>query len=436
MINAFHNEAGVTFPQGFTAAGVKAGIKKSGNLDVAVIYTEKEAAVAGTFTQNAVAAAPVFASKAVVATGTAHAIVANAGCANACTGVQVSRANLGGADKGYGIIAGVSVNSGNANAATGEPGLRCAEKACALVAQVLNCDEQDVLVASTGVIGVPLPMDKLEAGVKDAVSKLSADGSSAASQAIMTTDTHPKTAALEIELGGKTVRFGVIAKGSGMIQPNMATMLCFITTDAAIDSKLLQKALSKVVATSFNMISIDGDMSTNDMVVVMANGAAGNAPIAEGSEDYAKFLETLDKLCKELAQEIADDGEGATKFLTVHVTGTKTFADAKTIAMSVAKSPLVKTAFFGADPNWGRVICAVGYAGVPMNPEDVVVKFGDIPVYAHGVGAEYDAEALAKVMEQHDITISIDMGQGEEEATVWTCDFSYEYVKINGEYHT
>ena len=403
MINAFRNEAGVTFPQGFTAAGVKAGIKKSGNLDVAVIYTEKEAAVAGTFTQNAVAAAPVFASKAVVATGTAHAIVANAGCANACTGEQ------------------------------GEKDAKATQE---IAAEALGCTPQDVVVASTGVIGVPLPMDKLEVGVKDAISKLSADGGNAASQAIMTTDTHPKTAALEIELGGKKVRFGVIAKGSGMIQPNMATMLCFITTDAAIDSKLLQKALSKVVATSFNMISIDGDMSTNDMAIVMANGAAGNAPIAEGSEDYAKFLEALDKLCKELAKEIADDGEGATKFLTVHVTGTKTFADAKTIAMSVAKSPLVKTAFFGADPNWGRVICAVGYAGVPMNPEDVVVKFGDVPVYAHGVGAEYDAEALAKVMEQHDITISIDMGQGEEEATVWTCDFSYEYVKINGEYHT
>ena len=252
----------------------------------------------------------------------------------------------------------------------------------------------------------------------------------------MTTDTHPKSAALEIEVGGKKVRFGVIAKGSGMIQPNMATMLCFITTDLAIDGKLLQKALSEIVETSFNMISIDGDMSTNDMVIVMANGAAGNAPITEENEDYAIVKEALDKLCKEFAKEIADDGEGATKFLTVHVTGTKTFADAKTIGMSVAKSPLVKTAFFGADPNWGRVICAVGYAGVPMDPEDVVVKFGDVPVYAHGVGAEHDAEALAKVMEQHDITISIDMGQGKEEATVWTCDFSYEYVKINGEYHT
>jgi glutamate N-acetyltransferase/amino-acid N-acetyltransferase len=327
MVNEFKNAAGVTFPQGFKAAGVKAGIKKSGNLDVAVIYTEKEAVVAGTFTQNAVAAAPVFASKAVVATGTAHAIVANAGCANACTGEQ------------------------------GEKDAKATQE---IAAKALGCDPLDVIVASTGVIGVTLPMDKMENGVKEAVSALSEDGSSAASQAIMTTDTHPKSAALEIEVGGKKVRFGVIAKGSGMIQPNMATMLCFITTDLAIDGKLLQKALSEIVETSFNMISIDGDMSTNDMVIVMANGAAGNAPITEENEDYAIVKEALDKLCKEFAKEIADDGEGATKFLTVHVTGTKTFADAKTIGMSVAKSPLVKTAFFGADPNWGRVICAVG----------------------------------------------------------------------------
>ncbi|WP_295634723.1 bifunctional glutamate N-acetyltransferase/amino-acid acetyltransferase ArgJ [uncultured Mitsuokella sp.] len=403
MVNEFANTAGVTFPQGFKAAGVKAGIKKSGNLDVAVIYTEKEAVVAGTFTQNAVAAAPVYASKAVVATGTAHAIVANAGCANACTGEQ---------------------------------GDKDAKKTQEIAAQALGCDPLDVIVASTGVIGVNLPMDKMEKGVNEAIKELSENGSSNASHAIMTTDTHPKTAALEITLGGKNVRFGVIAKGSGMIQPNMATMLCFITTDAAIDGKLAQKALSEVVNTSFNMISIDGDMSTNDMVIVMANGAAGNEKITTENEDYETFKAALDKLCKAVAQEIADDGEGATKFLTIHVTGTKSFADAKTIGMSVAKSPLVKTAFFGADPNWGRVICAVGYAGVPMNPQNVVVKFGDIPVYAHGVGAEHDAEALANVMAQHDITISIDMGEGEEEATVWTCDFSYEYVKINGEYHT
>ena len=403
MFSEDNAKKGVTFPQGFKAAGVKAGIKKSGNLDLAIIYTEKEAAVAGTFTQNAVAAAPVQVSKLVAKGGRAHAIVANAGCANACTGPQ---------------------------------GLKDAQEMASFAAGELGCKADEVIVGSTGVIGVLLPMDKLKAGIRQAAAGLTADGSVDAGNAIVTTDTYSKACATEVEIGGKKVRFGAIAKGSGMIQPNMATMLCFITTDLAIDGKLLQKALSEIVETSYNMISIDGDMSTNDMVIVMANGAAGNAPITEENEDYDIVKEALDKLCKEFAKEIADDGEGATKFLTVHVTGTKTFADAKTIGMSVAKSPLVKTAFFGADPNWGRVICAVGYAGVPMDPEDVVVKFGDVPVYAHGVGAEHDAEALAKVMEQHDITISIDMGQGEEEATVWTCDFSYEYVKINGEYHT
>lgn len=403
MFSEQNAKAGVTFPQGFKAAGIKAGIKKSGNLDVAVIYTEREAAVAGVFTQNAVAAAPVFASKKVVATGTAHAIAANAGCANACTGEQ------------------------------GEKDARAMQE---ITAAALGCTPEDVLVASTGVIGVNLPMDKMEAGLKAAVAALSTDGSASAGNAIITTDTYSKSCATEVMIGGKQVRFGAIAKGSGMIQPNMATMLAFITTDAAIDGKLLQKALSEVVEISFNMISIDGDMSTNDMAVVLANGAAGNAKITAEGADYEAFKATLAEICKGLSQRIASDGEGATKFLTVHVTGTKSFADAKTIAMSVAKSPLVKTAFFGEDPNWGRVICAVGYAGVPMNPETTVVKFGGIPVYAHGVGADYDEAALKRVMGEHDIVVDIDMGMGTQEATVWTCDFSYEYVKINGEYHT
>ena len=403
MFEEAEAKAGVTFPQGFKAAGVQAGIKKSGNLDVAVIYTEKEAVVAGTFTQNAVAAAPVYASKRVVATGTAHAIAANAGCANACTGEQ-----------------------GDKDAAAMQE----------ITAVALGCQPDDVIVASTGVIGVPLPMDKMEHGLKKAVSELSADGSENAGNAIITTDTYSKAGSTEITLGGKKVRFGFIAKGSGMIQPNMATMLCFITTDAAIAQPLLQKALSEVVNVTFNMISVDGDMSTNDMVVVLANGAAGNAPITSENADYETVKATLLELCTGIAQRIAADGEGATKFLTVHVTGTKTYADAKTIAFSVAKSPLVKTAFFGEDPNWGRVICAVGYAGVPMNPQTTVVKFGGIPVYAHGVGAACDEEALRQVMAEHDIVIDIDMGAGSEEATVWTCDFSYEYVKINGEYHT
>ena len=396
-------KAGVTFPKGFKAAGVKAGIKKSGNLDVAVIYTEQEAAVAGTFTQNAVAAAPVYVSKEVVKSGSAHAVVANAGCANACTG---------------------------------ETGMANARKMAAAAAGELGCQADDVIVASTGVIGVNLPMDKMEAGIRKAVSELTEDGSVNAGNAIITTDTYSKACATEVTIGGKAVRFGAIAKGSGMIQPNMATMLCFITTDAAIDASLLQQALSEVVEVSFNMISVDGDMSTNDMAVVLANGAAGNAKITAKNDDYAVFCATLREICQGLSRRIASDGEGATKFLTVNVTGTKSFADAKTIAMSVAKSPLVKTAFFGEDPNWGRVICAVGYAGIPMEPEKTVVKFGGIPVYANGLGAAFDEDALRRVMAEHDIVIDIDMGLGEAGATVWTCDFSYEYVKINGEYHT
>ena len=403
MFSDKNAKMGVAFPQGFRAAGVKAGIKKSGNLDVAVIYTEQEAAVAGVFTQNAVAAAPVHVSKEAVRNGKAHAVVANAGCANACTGEQ---------------------------------GMKDAKGMAEIAAKELGCDAGDVIVASTGVIGVQLPMDKMEAGIKKAVSELSESGSQNAGNAIITTDTYSKACATEVEIGGKKVRFGAIAKGSGMIQPNMATMLCFITTDAAIDSALLQETLSEITEVSFNMISVDGDMSTNDMVIVMANGAAGNARITERNADYEVFRETLLAICQGLSQRIAVDGEGATKFLTIHVAGTKNFADAKTIAMSVAKSPLVKTAFFGQDPNWGRVICAVGYAGVPMDPEKTVVKFGDIPVYAHGVGAKYDEEALRKVMAEHDILIDIDMGDGDAEATVWSCDFSYEYVKINGEYHT
>ena len=403
MFSEKNAKAGVAFPRGFKAAGVKAGIKKSGNLDVAVIYTEREAAVAGVFTQNAVAAAPVYVSKDTVRTGTAHAVVANAGCANACTGEQ---------------------------------GMKDARAMASIAARELGCGADDVIVASTGVIGVTLPMDKMEAGICRAVSELSEVGSQNAGNAIITTDTYSKSCATEVEIGEKKVRFGAIAKGSGMIQPNMATMLCFITTDAAIDHRLLQEMLSEITEVSFNMISVDGDMSTNDMVVVLANGAAGNAKITEKDENYEKLYDTLLTICQGLSKRIAADGEGATKFLTIHVTGTKSFADAKTIGMSVAKSPLVKTAFFGQDPNWGRVICAVGYAGVPMDPEKTVVKFGNIPVYAHGVGAEYDEAALRKVMSEHDIVIDIDMGEGKEEATVWSCDFSYEYVKINGEYHT
>ena len=403
MFSEKNAAAGVTFPKGFKAAGVKAGIKKSGNLDLALIYTEKEAAVAGVFTKNAVAAAPVIVSREVVKGGKAHAIVANAGCANACTG---------------------------------ETGLANARKMAALAAAEVGCAPDEVLVGSTGIIGVNLPMDKLEAGIKAAAAELSEDGSKNAGNAIITTDTYSKACSCEVEIGGQAVRFGAIAKGSGMIQPNMATMLCYITTDANISSQLMQKALSEIVEISFNMISVDGDMSTNDTVLVLANGASGAAEITDGSPEYEKFYATLKEICQELSKRIAADGEGATKFLTINVSGTKTFEDAKTVAMSIAKSPLVKTAFFGEDPNWGRVICAVGYAGIPMVPEKTVIKFGGVPVYANGLGAEFNEDDIHKVMAEHDIVIDVEMGMGDAQATVWSCDFSYEYVKINGEYHT
>lgn len=399
----YNPHEGVTYPEGFVAAGVKAGIKKSGNLDVAVLYSQTPAQVAAVFTQNAVAAAPVWVSKEVVQDGQAQAIVANAGCANACTGAQ---------------------------------GLADAKETAKIAAAALQIPAENVLVASTGVIGVCLPMEKMKQGVQDAIAALAKDGAENASQAIITTDTHPKICAGEVTIDDMTVHFGAMAKGSGMIQPNMATMLAFITTDAAIEAKLLQEALSEVTETTFNMISVDGDMSTNDMAVVLANGMAKNPVIHEKGAAYETFKEALHTICETLAKDIAADGEGATKFLTVHVTGAKNFVEAKEVAMCVAKSPLVKTAFFGEDPNWGRVICAVGYAKAEVHPEQTVVSFGGLPVYARGTGCAVDAEKLHAVMQEKAIPIEIALHVGEAEATVWTCDFSYEYVKINGEYHT
>lgn len=403
MFTTEEMKAGVTFPKGFRASGIKAGLKHSGKPDMAMILSDTAAAAAGTFTQNTVAAAPVYVSKEVAERGCARAVIVNSGCANACTGGQ---------------------------------GMKDARTMAELAGAAAGCGAGEVFVASTGVIGVPLDMEKISAGTEAAAAALSYDGSEGAAHAIITTDTVTKSGSCEVEIGGVPVRFGVIAKGSGMIRPNMATMLCFITTDAAIAPGLLQEALSDAVSYSFNMISVDGDMSTNDMCVVLANGLAGNREITEKNEDYGLFYTVLLKLCQGIARQIASDGEGATKFLTIHVSGTKSFADAKKVGMSVARSPLVKTAFFGEDPNWGRVIAAVGYAEAPMDPEKTVVSFGGIPVYAHAVPVPFDGEAMKRVMAEHDIVIDIDMGLGGEDATVWTCDFSYDYVKINGEYHT
>lgn len=395
---------GVTAPKGFLAAGVKAGIKKSGKQDVAIIYSEVPAAAAGVFTTNTMAAAPVVISRKVAASGVASAVAVNAGCANACTGEQ---------------------------------GTLDAQQMAKEAAAALSVPTEQVFVASTGIIGQTLPMDKLTAGIKDAASKLTKEGEADACMAILTTDTMEKKTAYTFPVAGQTVTIAGMAKGSGMIHPNMATMLGFITTDAAIDSALLQQALKTATEVSFNMVSVDGDTSTNDSVFVMANGMAGNAKITDAaSADFAVFQEALTTVCTDLAKKIAKDGEGASKFLEVNVEGAASFASAKKIAMAIAKSPLVKTAFFGEDPNWGRIICAIGYSGENIQPADTNIWIGDVQVVADGMGADFKEAALKTIMAKDDIVITAKVGNGTEKATVWTCDFSYEYVKINGEYHT
>lgn len=402
MLNAI--TGGVTAPKGFLAAGVKAGIKKSGKQDVAIIYSEVPAAAAGVFTTNTMAAAPVVISRKVAASGVASAVAVNAGCANACTGEQ---------------------------------GALDAQQMAKEAAAALSVPTEQVFVASTGIIGQMLPMDKLTVGIKDAASKLTKEGEADACMAILTTDTMEKKTGYTFTLAGQTVTIAGMAKGSGMIHPNMATMLGFITTDAAIDSALLQQALKAATEVSFNMVSVDGDTSTNDSVFVMANGMAGNAKITDAtSADFAVFQEALTTVCTDLAKKIAKDGEGASKFLEVNVEGAASFASAKKIAMAIAKSPLVKTAFFGEDPNWGRIICAIGYSGENIQPADTNIWIGDVQVVASGMGADFKEAALKTIMAKDDIVITAKVGNGTEKATVWTCDFSYEYVKINGEYHT
>ncbi|CUH95193.1 Arginine biosynthesis bifunctional protein ArgJ [Propionispora sp. 2/2-37] len=395
---------GITAPQGFKAAGVKAGLKKSGKEDVAVIYSTEPAAAAAVFTTNTMAAAPVIVSRQAAEKGKASAIIVNSGCANACTGEQ---------------------------------GLADAKAMARITADLLGVAQDEVLVASTGIIGVTLPMEKVAAGINKTVGELSVEGAAKAAQAIMTTDTFAKSCAYEFELSGKMVRIAGIAKGSGMIHPNMATMLSFITTDAAIAAPVLKQALTEAVGVSFNMVSVDGDTSTNDMVAVLANGLAGNTVIADSAgKDYQLFSKALTAVCIDLAKMVARDGEGATKFLEVNVSGAASFAEAKKAAMAIAKSPLVKTAFFGQDPNWGRILCAVGYSEAAVVPEKTSLDISGITIVENGLGVPYDEHALRTVMAAHDIVVNVDLAAGAAKATVWTCDFSYEYVKINGEYHT
>ena len=398
---------GVCAARGFQASGVHCGIRKSRTKkDLALIYSTVPAHAAAVYTTNLVKGAPLTVTKAHIADGFAQAVVCNSGNANTC----------------------------NAN------GIEIAEKMSALVADALPVKAEDVVVASTGVIGQPLSIEPIAEGIAPLAAALSEDGSADACEAIMTTDTKKKEIAVEFSLGGKTCRLGGIAKGSGMIHPNMATMLVFLTTDAAISSAMLQKALSGDIQNTFNMISVDGDTSTNDMVTLLANGLAGNEEITDEGEDFSAFMEALNTVNVYLCRAIAADGEGATKLLECAVSGAGDVKTAKTVAKSVICSSLTKAAMFGEDANWGRVLCAIGYSGAAVDVGKVGVSFrsacGCVEVCRDGAGVPFSEELAAQVLHEKEIEILVSLGSGSAAATAWGCDLTYEYVKINGEYRT
>ena len=398
---------GVTAAQGFKASGIHCGIRRNTSKnDLSLIVSETPASAAAVYTTNLVKGAPLTVTKAHIADGKAQAIICNSGNANTCD-----------AD-----------------------GIEIAEGMAALVSDKLGIDASDVVVASTGVIGQPLSLEPIRNGMDELVAGLSGDGSHEAALGIMTTDTIAKEVAVEFECGGKTCRIGGIAKGSGMIHPNMATMLVFITTDAAISPELLQKALSGDIQNTFNMISIDGDTSTNDMVTVLANGMAGNAGIAAEGEDFNIFMQALNTVTVALCRMIAGDGEGATKLLECKVSGAKTLTIAKTVAKSVICSSLLKAAMFGADANWGRVLCAIGYSGAPVDVDKIDVSFksdkGEILVCKDGAGVAFSEEIAKVILLEKEIEILVALNDGEYSSTAWGCDLTYDYVKINGDYRT
>ena len=403
-------DGGVCAAQGFRAAGIHVGVKTHATWkkDVALIVSDVECAAAGVFTKNVVKSAPIHVTKAHLVNGKARAVIANSGNANAC-------------------------------APQGEEN---AEKMCAAAAKAIGCAPEDIVVASTGVIGQTLNISVIEEGMPALYEALahSEEASDAAAHAIMTTDTVKKEVAVETIIGGKTVRMGGIAKGSGMIHPNMGTMLCFLTTDCAISPEMIKTALLETVNVSFNRISVDGDTSTNDTCCVLANGLAGNAPITEKGEDYAAFLEALQALCTTLAKKMASDGEGARHLLTCTVSGAKEEPAAETIAKSVISSTLTKAAIFGADANWGRVLCAMGYSGADFDPETVDVSFasaaGTIAVCEQGRGLPFDEDKAKKILTEHDVEILVDLHSGSAQCTCWGCDITYDYIKINGDYRT
>lgn len=396
-------EGGILAPAGFLAAGISAGIKKSGKRDMCVIACDHAVPAAAVFTQSSMAAAPVIVSRAAVALGTVRAVVVNAGNANACTGAQ---------------------------------GLADAQSMAHTLAEELGCDASQVVVSSTGVIGVPMPMDAVLAGIAEAVPALDRASGTAAAEAIMTTDTFTKQLAVGLDAGGRHFKVGGMAKGSGMIMPNMATMLGFVTTDAPLTPAACDAILRSSADETFNRITVDGDTSTNDMVLLMASGAEGGAAIEPFDPLIAKIGAAITAVSGELARMIVRDGEGATKFITVVVRGADSDADAREAAMSIANSPLFKTAIFGADANWGRVAMAVGKSGAHVDPDRLEVVFAGITTCRDGMAVPFD-EALATVaLAADEIEVVVDLHLGAGASTVWTCDLSYEYVRINGEYRT
>lgn len=401
-------EGGVTAPKGFRANGIHCGIRKNKDKkDLMLIVSDVLCDAAAVYTQNLVCGAPVTVTRENLKNGKARAVICNSGIANTC--------NADGVEK--------------------------AEAMCRLTEQYTGIPASDVVVASTGVIGQPIDLEPIQNGMQTLVDGLNENGSSAAAEAIMTTDTVKKEIAVSVELsGGKTCTLGAIAKGSGMIHPNMATMLSFITTDANISAEMLQKALRWCVTRSYNMLSVDGDTSTNDTVAILANGLCGNTRIATENEDYAIFCRALFKICNHVVRMLAKDGEGATKLVECEVVGAADEETARICAKSVIRSPLVKTAMFGSDANWGRVLCALGYAGAAIDVSKIDVSFrsrkGIVPVCKNGAGIEFSEEKAKEVLLEDEIEILVDLNSGDAEATAYGCDLTYDYVKINGDYRT
>ncbi|AEB07512.1 N-acetylglutamate synthase; glutamate N-acetyltransferase [Coriobacterium glomerans PW2] len=409
-------DGGITSAQGFRAAGVHAGFRRDpARPDLALVVADDVCSAAAVFTRNAFCAAPV----------------------------RVSRAHLGGASRGHGTIRGVVINSGNANAATGEPGMVTARETCDIASQVMGCEPEQVLVASTGVIGQPLDIGPFETGVPDAFDRLSRDGGAMAARAIMTTDTNPKEYAVlyrsaTLEYVDRTFTVGGMCKGSGMIMPDMATMIACITTDAPIGPAALHAILAASATRTFNKITVDSDTSTNDTCILLASGAAAPdaALIEQGSDAFEELSHAVFVVCEALARSIAVDGEGASRLVTVNVTGAATPADADTLARAVANSPLVKTAIAGRDCNWGRVAMALGKCGALFRQEDVAIDIMGIPVCRGGLAVPFDEREARRRFESSEIVISADVGAGSCATRVWTCDLTSDYVKINGDYRT